>query len=162
MSTQRPNCVSQLKYQDIKQEADGLHMTFRRGKSVKLRRKVYSLKTAAGPLQRYLSLNGEPNHFLFYAKEPEDRADLLKTMTRLLREVNPDLESRSIRRGALQAMARCGVDQDVMMHFSGHTNLAMLNRYLDFGILLAKQVERQHQAAKAALGVDETRSNPAC
>jgi integrase len=58
------------------------------------------------------------------------------------------LTTRSIRRGALQAMALQGVDADTLMHFSGHKNLDTLKRYLDWGRLFAKETQAAHDAAK--------------
>ena len=49
-----------------------------------------------------------------------------------LRVINPDLEQRSIRRGALQAMAENGVSEEMLMRFSGHTQVTTLRRYLNW------------------------------
>jgi hypothetical protein len=46
---------------------------------------------------------------------------------------NPALENRSIRRGALQAMALAGASEKELMLFSRHATPAMLRRYLGFG-----------------------------
>ena len=50
-----------------------------------------------------------------------------------LRRANPKLEQRSLRRGAIQALAATGLKDDELLHYSGHTNVAMLRRYLNFG-----------------------------
>ena len=43
------------------------------------------------------------------------------------------LEVRSIRRGALQAMAASGCQETALMEFSGHTSVRTLRRYLNWG-----------------------------
>jgi hypothetical protein len=54
-----------------------------------------------------------------------------------LRAVDPALEQRSLRRGALLTMAAAGVSEAVLLEFSGHTTGRMLRRYLGFGASLA-------------------------
>ena len=50
-----------------------------------------------------------------------------------LRRANPKLEQRSLRRGAIQALAATGLKDEELLHYSGHTNVTMLRRYLNFG-----------------------------
>jgi hypothetical protein len=50
-----------------------------------------------------------------------------------LRSANPELNTRAIRRGALQTMAMNGVPTKTLMTFSGHTNEETLKRYLNYG-----------------------------
>jgi hypothetical protein len=50
---------------------------------------------------------------------------------KLLREINPDLEQRSLRRGALQAMGE-NAEADLLT-FSGNASVEMLRRYLSWG-----------------------------
>ena len=64
-----------------------------------------------------------------------------------LRRANPLLEQRSLRRGALQAVAATGVSDTEMLHYSGHTNVAMLRRYLNFGKLSGEGAKLSEQAA---------------
>jgi hypothetical protein len=45
----------------------------------------------------------------------------------------PLLEQRSIRRGSLMALASTGISEKELLHFSGHTNVTTLRRYLDWG-----------------------------
>jgi len=44
-------------------------------------------------------------------------------MRQALRIANPDLNTRAMRRGALQTMANNNVPPDTLMTFSGHTNI---------------------------------------
>ena len=50
-----------------------------------------------------------------------------------LRNVDANLECRSIRRGALQTLAAAGVAEDILMMISGHTCRQTLLRYLAWG-----------------------------
>ncbi len=54
---------------------------------------------------------------------------------KLLRQIDPDLELRSIRRGGLQHMASLpGVKLKHVLKFSQHKSESMLRRYLDWGL----------------------------
>ena len=49
--------------------------------------------------------------------------------------MNRSLEQRSLRRGAIQALAKSpGITDEVLMMFSGHTQVATLRRYLSWGV----------------------------
>jgi hypothetical protein len=51
-----------------------------------------------------------------------------------LRRSHPELEQRSLRRGALQTLACApGITDELLMEFSGHTRVATLRRYLNWG-----------------------------
>jgi hypothetical protein len=52
------------------------------------------------------------------------------TLLQALRRVHPKLEQRSMRRGALTSIARCGATEQELMLFSGHTQIRTLRRYL--------------------------------
>ena len=67
-----------------------------------------------------------------------------------LRRIDPRLECRSLRRGALSAMAEAGVPSSVLLEYSGHTGEKMLRVYLDWGRLL-RSVTTTTAAAGAAL-----------
>ena len=63
-----------------------------------------------------------------------------------MRRVDPLLEQRSIRRGALQKLAGGGMSDENLLHYSQHKNIQTLRRYLDFGWLSGEGTSR----AKAA------------
>jgi integrase len=67
-----------------------------------------------------------------------------------LRRVDPRLECRSLRRGALSAMAEAGVPSSVLLEYSGHTSERMLRVYLGWGRLL-RSVTKTTAEAGAAL-----------
>lgn len=65
---------------------------------------------------------------------PEQRLQVVQRMTLAqLRITNPKLEARSIRRGSAQSLAATGASDDTLMMFTGHTSVATLHRYLDWG-----------------------------
>jgi hypothetical protein len=77
-------------------------------------------------LQRYLE---QRNRWLF----AKDRTILNTEIRVALRRINPRLECRSLRRGALETMARAGTPSAVILEFSGHTTEKMLRTYLGWG-----------------------------
>jgi len=68
----------------------------------------------------------EASDYLFKGVKGADLKDAL-------RRANAKLEQRSLRRGAIQAMAATGLTDHELLHYSGHSNVAMLRRYLNFG-----------------------------
>jgi hypothetical protein len=68
-----------------------------------------------------------------------------------MRRVDPLLEQRSIRRGALQLLASRGMTDEHLLHYSQHRSIQTLRRYLDFGWLSGEGGARAEAAA--ALGV---------
>jgi hypothetical protein len=74
-----------------------------------------------------------------------------------LRRAHPALECRSLRRGALQAMAKAGVDTPTLLAFSGHTTERMLLVYLGWGALHAERAARTTAAGVALLPTTITR-----
>ncbi len=107
-------------------------MTFKRGKTVHAR----------GGWTVHTKLPDEHREILTSWVWPFKQRAALKTQVRLaLRDVNPALSNRSIRRGSLQTMAANGVTMATLMEYSGHTREA-LRRYLGWGKLaqaLAKE-----------------------
>ena len=67
-----------------------------------------------------------------------------------LRRVNPKLEQRSLRRGAIQALAATGLKDEELLHYSGHTNVTMLRRYLNFGKVSGEGTRLASQALALA------------
>ena len=61
------------------------------------------------------------------------------------------LKARSIRRGALIAMAESGVDEETLLLFSCYTSTTMLHRYLGWGAHMATNRTKGAAAARAAL-----------
>jgi hypothetical protein len=148
ITTGRPGCISQLRAEDLTRTENGLAVTFRRGKTVKLRKRPYTVTTAPGEFAPFLEALANETGFLFPCETLQLRRELLKEMTESLRLVDPQLESRSIRRGALQHMATRGVPATVLMSFSGHGSVSMLKVYLGHGVLLEDEAGKQRLAAQ--------------
>jgi hypothetical protein len=75
-------------------------------------------------------MDSHTSRWLFPNRE---RTRLETELHALLREQNPLWEKRSFRRGALTHMAKKGVPLQDLLLFSGHKNVAMLLRYLNYG-----------------------------
>eukprot|EP00744_Colponema_vietnamica_P006721 GILI01009744.1.p1 GENE.GILI01009744.1~~GILI01009744.1.p1 ORF type:complete len:415 (+),score=80.13 GILI01009744.1:161-1246(+) len=124
----RLGCVRQLQRQDFLIKEREIHITFRRGKGVIARKTAYTVTTTiANPIWReeLVSYLASKQKWLF-AKN--------LNVTHLRSALSAvGLEQRSLRRGALQAMAVLGTSPDILMNFSGHSSVLTLNRYLDFG-----------------------------
>jgi hypothetical protein len=95
--------------------------------------------------------------FLAPLKNPKDRLfpyDSIPRSTRVtranaaLKHAAADLSTRSIRRGALQAMALKGVSIAVLRQFSGHRSDETCKRYLDWGRLNVSDKISSAEAAK--------------
>ncbi len=67
-----------------------------------------------------------------------------------LRRIDTRLECRSIRRGRLQELSRGGMSDSGLLHISRHAEIAMLRRYLDFGLSSGENIKRATMAAEAA------------
>jgi ketosteroid isomerase-like protein len=133
LTASRIGCVLQLSASDVTTHTDGsLSVRFQRGKGVLLRGQCYTVHTGIVPanflprLQRFLS---EHPRFLF----PQHfKGDQVRTA---LRRVNRALEQRSLRRGALQALALApGITDETLLLYSGHSNVRTLRRYLNWGV----------------------------
>jgi hypothetical protein len=75
----------------------------------------------------------------------------LKMVREALHERNPNFDLRSLRRGALQALAAKGYSDDLLMQFSGHTTTKSLYRYLNWGEKLGARFAQGQEAAEEAL-----------
>jgi len=132
-SAARPCDVLKLATADVTINTNAtLTIRFRRGKSVRCRG-PYSVHTGTLPtrhltrLQNWISVR---RSWLF----PKDFTGAL--IKEQLRRSTGDtrMEQRSIRRGALQCLSKApGMTDDILMLFSGHTKVATLKRYLDWG-----------------------------
>lgn len=142
----RTGCVLQLDRQDVCVNADqSLSVRFRRGKGARIRG-PYTVHTA--PLEPQMLRRLERwmagrRAQLFASTTSGDKIRLA------LRRVDKALEQRSLRRGALQALARSpNITDEVLMLFSGHTQVATLRRYLSWGTAAThtRAVMAQHRA----------------
>ena len=143
LTASRVGDLLQLRAEDVTWETETrtLTLTFRRGKTI-ARRGAYSVHTSVAEIwtplfdAKFSGLRG----IVFHTK--------VAKVTAGLRTVDKSLESRSLRRGSLQHMAAQGVPDDVLIQFSGHTNLPMLHRYLGWGAIGAKKKVTMTAAAQ--------------
>ena len=94
------------------------------------------------PFVRRVLENRDQATWVFECPQQQDRKQLSVRCLEGLRRINGQYTNKSVRRGALQAMARAGVPTTTLLHFSGHTNIPMLKRYLGFGTLLAEEARK--------------------
>ena len=82
---------------------------------------------------------------------PEETNRAMKTIMLAIREVlqDPKATVRTIRRGALIAMALAGTPTETLMQLSGHTQVRTLRKYLGHGA---------HEAATHYLTTEATRT----
>jgi integrase len=145
LTASRLGCVRQLSKGDVKWSAKHTLVRFAKGKGARIR----------GPY----TVHAQPIPTEFkerWSRYVEDRQTALfpnhvtgKSLKDALRRIDPSLEQRSIRRGALQAMAMCGVDEETLMRYSGHTQVSTLRRYLNWNAVNSKVQKEMTEAGKA-------------
>lgn len=100
---------------------------FRAGKGVAQRGQAYTVWTTFGQWNKKIkSAIRKPGPIV----QECQREAVKKQIRDVLREVVPQAELRSVRRGALQTMAKSGVNLDIIMMFKRRETLL---RYLDWG-----------------------------
>jgi integrase len=148
LTAARPGDILQLKPEHVKLEVNGqLMMTIAAGKGVNFRG-VYSVPTLVPKdyipeMRKYIAeMLRTKSELLFPGSDGLPLKDRMGAMLTALRTANSTLSLRSMRRGALQTMAKAEVPLETLRQFSGHKSNETLLRYLDFG--------RQHGAGAAA------------
>lgn len=144
LTAARLGCVRQLSAADVKWTAENTLVRFAKGKGARLRG-PYTVHAQPIPSKfraRWQKFFNARHTILF------PRHVTGKSLKEALRRIDPALEQRSIRRGALQTMARGDVDEETLMRYSGHTQVSTLRRYLNWGAINSKV---QKDMAKAGL-----------
>ena len=139
LTASRLGCILQLKKEDIATTKDSLSITFRRGKGVRASG-PYTVHTAPLPPQfrsRWEKYLASRSTALF------PRRLTGASLKMALREVSPELEQRSIRRGALQLMASNNTDEETLMRFSGHRRVETLRRYPNWNTVDSRLIHSQ-------------------
>jgi len=93
-------------------------------------------------VQKHLDLHSSPTSSLCTTAD-------VAVMKKALKEVLPNCDLRSLRRGALQTLSNSGRDAEDLLLFSGHTNTKSLLRYLGFGAKFQAAKTRGTAAAAA-------------
>jgi len=154
ITASRVGCILQIQMRDVELAPDGkLTVQFRRGKGA-IMGGPYTVPSTCPQewlvdLQQALT-GKEKDEFLWPCPSAEARQEMGKALAQHLKTVDPQLEQRSIRRGALQELASKGIDEPTLMTFSGHKSVEMLRRYLEWG---RKSHHRTAQAQAAAAGL---------
>ena len=144
LTAARLGCVRQLTKADIKWSAQHTLIRFSKGKSARIRG-PYTVHAQPIPPEfrdRWTNFFGQRDTVLF------PRHVTGKSLKEALRHIDPELEQRSIRRGALQAMALCDVDEETLMRYSGHTQVSTLRRYLNWNATNSKVQKDMTEAGK--------------
>jgi hypothetical protein len=134
----------QLSPGDLALSGDNLTVTFRHGKTI-ARRGPYSLHTVFPPGWRELLDIQDGDTSWASILSSASVSDVLTA----LRRISTKLENRSIRRGALQCLAENGTPEELLLLFSGHTTVATLRRYLNWGTIGTHKLKSMTAAAKA-------------
>jgi hypothetical protein len=113
-----------------------MSVVYRKGKGARFTQ-PYTVPTLvpgpiAGILDRFLAPCPR-QAMLFPVTSPAAYRWFSMRVTAALRAADATLCQRSVRRGALQTMAKKGVPWENLMIFSGHKRLDTLKRYLSFG-----------------------------
>jgi hypothetical protein len=138
----RTGSTLQLKGEDITMEDSGaVAVTWRRGKTVRMRQTPHTVHTEAGMFKEFISdlvRHTKPAEFLFPAPTRRARMNMQTDIKDALRisSKNPNTDNRSLRRGALITLAKAGAPASTLMHYSGHSTEATLRIYLGFGKFL--------------------------
>jgi integrase len=163
LTAARVGCILQLKASDVTWDGSNLTVQFRRGKGARVRGPYTVFSTCSNPEWGATLTAALSNRqgFLWPFLSPKARSEAGRQITLALRQLDPALEQRSLRRGALQAMAAAGASDQQMLTYSGHTNVAMLHRYLDWGKKGEKRAKEAREAA-AALQAPRPRTSGQC
>jgi integrase len=137
----RASDIIQLTKGEVELKATSLRVEFRRGKGVAFRGPYTVHGAIASPDHRRIvqqQLATGDGRWVWQCTTPQQRTEIQADLLRLIRRHGPkELRQSSIRRGALQHMATCGCTEADLMHFSGHSKVATLRRYLGWGTVSA-------------------------
>ena len=155
MTCGRVGCVLSVAKGELRlnHQTQTISVTFMRGKAAKMRCPVTvdSGKLPSKWWELLVKWESTRHRMIF----PEDGSCSRKVILEALRRVATGLESRSIRRGALQHLAELKVDEVTLMRFSGHASVLMLRRYLLWGaVTVANQVACAEAARQHAPSVE--------
>jgi len=89
-------------------------------------------------------------YLLTFNNSKDQRTHAAKIVRDIITSVDPDLETRSIRRGGLQLMSNSGVRTKRILKLSKHTDAKMLLRYLDNGRAAAADAAEMIESTKNA------------
>jgi hypothetical protein len=151
ITSSRTSQILQMKKEDLELLKTATGVTAKvlilRGKANRMKQEPHAQENELGDFAPFVETwyaTAEPKRFMFPAPSRTERKDMLRTIKEALRHANnePRLENRSIRRGSLQLLARSGASLRVLLDCSGHSNEATLKRYLNYGRLRARDLDK--------------------
>jgi hypothetical protein len=147
----RPGDAVLLVWRNVVVNGDRVSVKFVEGKGVTIRG-PYTVHTYCPRqwLQHLSTRKGDP------VVPPLIREAVRAQTLRQMKYLNPSLEARSVRRGALQALAMTGATDETLLSFSGHKSAQMLYRYLDWGSRRLKGSREGFEAGRAVWEKPET------
>lgn len=134
----RPKCALALRTRLVSVSDPEFRAKFIEGKGVKMRQRPYTIQSQLSPemcmiMRRWLENRVASNErFVFEQKQCQQRA-LRKRVLADVRWINPAMELYSFRRGSALTMHRGGASVSAVREFTGHSNNAMTERYLEYG-----------------------------
>ena len=106
--------------------------------------------SASSILRTWLGVTPFKQYIFMKDNRIQTRTRFVESVKKFLRQFDPALEARSLRRGGLQQHAMNGCSVETLLAFSQHSGEPMLRKYLDFGKWMACRAVPQ-AAATAAL-----------
>ena len=147
----RPSELLLIFLDDVNVDRTTGHASFvvRDGKSVKARHGPYVIFTefAQARMSIISWITARKRQHKQRLFDAENKRSLYSRVVKALRERVEQAEIRSLRRSTLQHLSSQGVTDRTLLLFSNHATVAMLNRYLGWGLFNATQSKRMSQAA---------------
>ena len=152
----RPGCILQLKRRDVQLTSLGLHVIFVRGKAHELRKGPHPASTKIPEEWKAIVLSAleavPPHQFLWAFTSLQARCLAIKALSADLRATRQPLQARSIRRGALMALAAAGVSETDILAFSGHSSVQTLRDYIGVTEATRERTSRMRRGAAHLTG----------
>lgn len=143
ISAARGGDILKLRTRDVEETGEGTRIKFVIGKTATSQPYTVATTVLSPEAKEYLKEKRE-TEWLFPGLSGE-------AIKRAVRRVDPRLEQRSVRRGAIQTLAATGMEDSEILHYSQHRSLDTLRRYLDFGWLSGEAGARGARAAVLGL-----------
>ena len=142
----RPKCALALRTRLVSVNDPEFRAKFIEGKGVTMRQRPYTIQSQLSPemclvMQRWLKIRSLKNERFVFEQLPKHQEALRKRVLADVRNVNPAMELYSFRRGSALTMHRGGASVAAVREFTGHSNDAMTERYLEYGWWNVSQME---------------------